>query len=290
MKNFLSYLVTRISLMALLGLCSSSFLAAQDTEMQEDAPDHRAIRPPFESIWLIDNQTSVVPTHKTFQFDIMHRFGLVENGLEDLYGLYAPSNIRLGFSYVPIENIAVGFGFTKNRKPVDFSIKYAALQQTRSNKIPVSVTYFGSALADTRDGSLFFNSSDRYSFFHQVIISRKFTHRLSIQVAPSVTHFNLIEESMEHDHIAAAVGGRFRVSPQSSVIFNYDQPITQHDRNNPNPNISFGLEVSTSSHAFQVFLGNYSSLNPQYNNVFNQNNYEDGEFLIGFNITRRWNF
>jgi hypothetical protein len=59
---------------------------------------------------------------------------------------------------------------------------------------------------------------------------------------------------------------------------------------NPRPNVSFGLELSTSAHAFQFFLGNYASITPQRNNYFNKNDYTNGEFLIGFNITRLWNY
>ena len=56
----------------------------------------------FESIWLIDNQTVHVPLRRTFEFDILHRFGTIKNGYSDFLGLYAPSNIRIGFGYTPI--------------------------------------------------------------------------------------------------------------------------------------------------------------------------------------------
>jgi hypothetical protein len=82
-----------------------------------------------------------------------------------------------------------------------------------------------------------------------------------------------------------------------SCIFNIDQPITVHKAGNPNPNLSLGIEMATSAHAFQVFVGNYASIVPQENNFFNSNNYAGGEnetvwdnFLIGFNITRLWNW
>ena len=75
-----------------------------------------------------------------------------------------------------------------------------------------------------------------------------------------------------------------------AIIAGLDQPITQHPLNNPYPNICFGLEIATSAHAFQVFAGNFSSIVPQRNNVFNQHDYENGQFLIGFNITRLWNW
>lgn len=287
-KTNLPEIGKKLALLILAVLVVFSTVNAQ--EVVEEEEDHRAIRPPFESSWLIDNQTTVVPPAKTLQFDIQHRFGIVENGFEDLFGFFAPSNIRFGLTYTVIENISVGFGSTKNQRLQDFNVKYAVIKQTRSNKIPVSVTYFGNTILDSRNEDFFFNTSDRFSFFHQVIISRKFTNALSVQVAPSFSHFNLMEPTMNNDHLAISSGLRYKLSSQSSVMVNYDQPITEHDFGNPHPNISFGLEVSTGSHSFQIFAGNYQSLVPQYNHVFNTNDFQDGDFLIGFNITRLWNF
>ena len=67
---------------------------------QEEAQTERKpARPAFESQVLIDNQTVVIPTKNTFEWDIQHRFGVIENGYDDLFGFYAASNIRLGFTY-----------------------------------------------------------------------------------------------------------------------------------------------------------------------------------------------
>jgi hypothetical protein len=74
------------------------------------------------------------------------------------------------------------------------------------------------------------------------------------------------------------------------LIANYDQPLTQHPMNNPNPNLSLGLDFKTSGHEFQLFAGNYGFILPQNNNMYNQNDYTKGQFLIGFNISRLWNF
>jgi len=75
-----------------------------------------------------------------------------------------------------------------------------------------------------------------------------------------------------------------------AIIANYDQPITKHKSGNPFPNLALGLELSTSAHAFQFFFGNYYNLSPQQNNMYNRNDFTEGEFLIGFNITRLWNY
>ncbi|MDX5511078.1 MAG: DUF5777 family beta-barrel protein [Hymenobacteraceae bacterium] len=126
------------------------------------------------------------------------------------------------------------------------------------------------------------------------------TDAFSIQVAPSHTHINTVygyyaapgevEGEMNHNHFAVAVSGRLKVTETLALLANYDQPITKHPTNNPNPNLSFGLEASTSAHSFQLFIGNYSSITPQRNNLYNRNDYKDKEFLIGFNITRLWNW
>lgn len=283
------------------------FSFAQE-EGEEASSGDKPVRSIFNSSLIIDNQSVVVPIKGTFQFDINHRFGTLQNGFSDLLGLYAPSNIRLGFNYTPVNNLSLGFGFTKVKELLDFSLKYALFQQTRSGSIPVSVTYYGNMAIDSRanDEADFYNSTDRYSFFHQLIIARKVSNSISVQVAPSMTHFNIIGSEGQpnnHDHFAVAVGAKANLSSSMALLVNVDQPITQHKINNPNPNVSFGIEIATSSHAFQIFLGNYNSLIPQYNNMFNNNNWKPDEgsdlsffdnfkqnFHIGFNITRLWNF
>ena len=257
----------------------------------------------FEGNFLIDNQSVMVPIKGTFEFDIQHRFGTVNNGISDLYGVFSGATMRLGFSYVPIKNLQVGFGACNDRMQIDGNVKYALLRQTKDESIPVSITFFGNIVMDTRKKdatTLFVTTGDRLSFFDQVIIARKISDKLSIQVSPSISHFNNVPAytdasgkilaQMKNDHFAIAFGGRYKITPKTAIIANYDQPLTQHPMDNPHPNISFGLEMSTSGHTFQVFAGNYSYILPQNNNMYNQNDYTKGQFLIGFNITRLWNF
>jgi len=282
---------------------SASFLAgglfAQNTT---EAPAVKKVKPvknTFGSVWLMDNQTVIVPVKGTMEMDIQHRFGTVDNGKKDAWGIFAPSNIRIGISYSPVNKLFVGAGITKERKQFDLNAKYALLQQT-PGKTPVSVSYFGNMVIDTRDNSNFRNGVDRFSYFNQLIIARKITDKFSAQVAPNFSWYNNVEayvdkngeiqKKMENGHFAISVLGRYKITEKSSIIAGYDQPLTQHTTNNPHPNICFGFETTTSSHAFKVFMGNYYGIVPQSNNVFNQNDFRDGQFVIGFNISRLWNF
>ncbi len=298
MKSIYSNKTITALLLSVLLMSSTTLLTAQDTTATKKAA--KPVKSTFESTWLIDNQSVMVPVKGTMQMDIMHRFGTVNNGYEDFYGIYAPSNIRIGMSYAPIDKLNVGFGFTKAHMTWDINAKYALVKQMTSGGWPVSITYFGNVAIDTRDAENFVNGTDRLSYFNQIIIARKITDNFSLQVAPSLSHFNAVEGyvdaegnvqgKMSNDHVAVSVGARYKITPGMVLMVNYDQPVTKHTTDNPQPNIAFGVELNTSSHAFQLFFSNYQYIVPQLNNMYSQNDYRDGQFLIGFNITRLWNF
>ena len=279
---------------------NSTTVSTADSTQPAPAGKKKVVKNTFESNWIQDNQSVMVQIKGTFEMDIQHRFGVVNNGVKDFFGLYAPSNIRIGFSYVVIDKLQLGFGFTKDRLQCDFNGKYAIIKQSKTGGWPVSISWFSNIVVDARPKENFVNFGDRLSYFNQLLIARKITQKFSVQVSPSLSHYNNIEgytdangkiqPKMKNDHFAIAFMGRYRMTQKTNLMVNYDQPITQHPMNNPHPNISFGLEMITSSHAFQIFCGNFQGIIPQSNNMYNQNDYTKGQFLIGFNITRLWNF
>lgn len=260
--------------------------AAQDSTKVKEALE----RPAFESATLIDNATNVLFAKNTLEVQMQHRFGLINDDKNDMAGFWGDANIRIALSYAIHDRVTIGYGTTKTGRLQDFNWKLALLRQTRSNSMPVSVSYYGNFTVDARKKDKFDFIQDRYSFFNQVIIAKRFTPELSLQVAPSISHFNAVESTMKNDMFAISFGGRYKVSPQTAIIVDYTQPLTQIDLNNPNPGISLGAEFSTSAHAFQIFLTNYSGIVSQKNQMFNTNDFFKGDFLIGFNITRNYNF
>lgn len=312
-------LAVSVCMVGCLLLLQTSLLAQESTgkaAVKAKTDKVKPVKNTFQSIWIIDNQTVMVPVKGTFEMDIQHRFGTVQNGYKDFWGLFAPSNIRLGLGYSPINKLFIGLGITKDKMLWDGSAKYAIMQQTKG-KFPLSITYYGNMAYESRkdaDGSLYKYSSQRLSFFNQLIIARKITDKFSVQVAPSVSHQNAVKgyytkndstgketfKEMKFDHFAIALSGRYKLTNVLAFMINYDQPITKHATRNPHPNFSFGLEVNTSNHAFQIFAGNYYTLNPQQNNLYNEYNpfgytnngtkVKGGQFVIGFNITRLWNY
>jgi Membrane bound beta barrel domain (DUF5777) len=306
MKNsiiykFFSAHVIMVCIFVLSSMGGEKLMAQGDSSAPvPTAKKNPPVKDIFRSNLVLENQTIMVPIKGSFEFVIQHKFGNVNNGFEDFYGLFAPSNIRLGFNYVPIDKLQLGTGLTKDRMQLDLNAKYAIIKQTRSGNIPVSVTAFGEMAIDLRSSENFVKNTDRISYFTQILIGRKFCDRFSAQVAPSLTYFNNVEGYVDADgkiqpkmnnmHFAIAFLGRIRLTEKMFFLMNYDQPLTQHPTNNPHPNISFGFEMATSSHDFQIFMGNYNYILPASNNFYNQNDYTKGQFQIGFNISRLWNF
>ncbi len=304
-KNTRSYKFLGLVMIALLFMSIGNATAqskAADTTAQVEAVGD-AVKPlvknTFESNLLIDNQTVMVPSKGTLEWDIQHRFGIVNNGYSDFYGIFAPALIRLGFEYVPVKNLQFGFGLCSDRLQLDLNVKYAVVRQTKDG-IPVSVTYFGNMVIDTRSKTNFVNGGDRLSYFNQLMVARKFCPKFSAQASLSISHFNnvpgyidaegVIRNTLKNDQFTMSFIGRYKLSSQMSVLVNYDQPLTQNVTNNPHPNVAFGLEIATSSHCFQIIAGNSQFILPQNNALYNQNDYTKGQYLIGFNMTKLWNF
>ncbi len=270
-------------------------LAMLSQEMEKDSVVDKPERPAFESSYIVDTPTDVLPIKNTLEVQMAHRFGTVNGGTNDLIGFWAPSNIRIGLAYSLHERLTIGYGTTKFDRLQDFNWKVGILKQTRSGRIPVNVTYFGNFTIDARKAENFLVEQHRYSNFHQLIISRRFNSKLSLLVAPSVSHYNLVPQRMQNDVIALSLGGRYKISPQTSILLDYTHPFIHHLDGveldmDPEDGVSLGVEFRTSSHAFQLFISSYQGIVPQKNIMFNQNNFGDGDFLIGFNITRLYNF
>lgn len=260
----------------------------------------------FENGLIIDNQTNVMAPAKSMEFIIQHRFGTMENGIEDIWGIYGTANTRLALNYTLFDWLQLGYGLTKYHMISDLSIKVNIAKQSRTGyKMPVDITYYGNWSIDGQDASFYgnnYNFNDRSGLFNEFLFSRKFTPWLSFGVGASFTHFNAVKADEPHDMFSMHALGRAKVTPQGSVILNCDIPLNASGIENREAtdlselNLGFGYEIATATHAFQIFMSSGEFLSSQYNVMYNQNDAfaADENFwsnvFIGFNITRVWNF
>ncbi len=268
--------------------------AAQDNSATEK-PTPKPVKNTFDNALVINNQTVEAEHAKNLDFVIQHRFGVVDNAT-DFWGFFAPSNIRLGLTYGITNSLSVGAGVTKDNYLVDLNLKYIFLKQTKGGEIPVTVGYYGNVSRSMLGQDNFLNQSDQYqatdrlSYFNELMVARKFGSKLGLQLAFTYSYFNLLDSGMSYANMGISFAGRYKVTPQGSVILDYDYPITKAAINPAKPNLGIGYEIATSGHTFQVFFTTADQISNQNLRVYNQNDLLKRQFLIGFNITRNWGF
>jgi hypothetical protein len=275
-----------INLMIMLVALNGNIFAQDSTAV---TTDNRPVKSPFATNVLIDCQTVMSPYKGSLNLLINHRFGSMENGISDIFGIYGGANNRLGLVYGITDRIMIGIGTTQDYKLQDIEWKYAILQQTRSNSMPIGLSYYGNLVIDARSEDNFgpaenYKFMHRMSYFTQLIVSRKFSNVFSFQVAPELAYYNGVDQSMDNVNFGASFGGRAKVWGEKSIIVEYDLPFTKHEAFDPHPNLGVGFEIGTATHAFQIFVSNYHDIVYQRNLVYNEN----GKFQIGFNITVRF--
>jgi len=275
------------TLACIVAFLFSGFVFAQDED--------EAVYPPFETLTLIDNQTTFNPYKGSKNLEIQHRFSQIKE-IADIFGIFGSANTRIGFTYGITDRIALGLGTTRAYMQQDLNWKYSILSQTTSGRIPVSLTYFGNAVLDARDAKYFGPEEDyqfafRLSYLNQLIVSRKFGEKVGIQMAPTFVYYNAVPEGYRNDNYSLNFGGRFQVLGFHSIIVEYDQPLVQPSGDNAKtiyPNLALGVEIGTSTHSFRVFASNYNNIVKNRSVAFNDRNPWDGDFQFGFNISIRF--
>jgi hypothetical protein len=109
-------------------------------------------------------------------------------------------------------------------------------------------------------------------------------------VAPTFIYFNAVEIGYKNANFGLSAGAKYNLFGSHSIIMEYDQLFTKQENSdfNPKPQLGIGWEIGTATHCFQIFFANYHDILGQYNFLYNQNSIEEGNYLIGLNITVRF--
>lgn len=230
------------------------------------------------------------PANGNLIFDIQHHFGPANSGFDDFFGL-DQATTRLGLQYGLTDWLVVGIGRTTLEKTVDGSLKAKLLRQsTGAVNMPVSVSYFGSMalstlkLADPVRTNYF---SSRLSYAHQLLIARKFSPAISIQLSPTFIHRNLVEKNIDdNDVLALGAGGRFKLSNRVSLNLEYYYVLSTQTAKDYDNSLTLGFDIETGGHVFQLFLTNSQGIIEEHFIPRTSGKWLNGDIHFGFNITR----
>ena len=223
-------------------------------------------------------------------FGISHHFGRINSGLYEFFGL-DQSNIRLSFDYGVTNWLTLGIGWTSTDKIYDGSAKVKLLRQSTGKKnMPLSVSYWGNITIT----SLKWSEPERENYFtsrmqygHQLLIARKFNSNLTLQLTPTLIHRNLVETIEDQNNVwAIGAGGRYKLSSRISFNMEYFYLLPGKTADDYCNSFSFGVDIETGGHVFQLFFTNSLGLVEQQFIPETTGNWLNGDIHIGFNIHR----
>jgi Membrane bound beta barrel domain (DUF5777) len=248
----------------------------------------------FKSTRLINQHTVESLGKRTLDFRISHRFGPVNSGSYNAWGIDGPANIRLGLEYSPEGRFMFGIGRSSYEKTVDGFLKYRLLRQTTGGEMPVSVTlfagmYYNGLKDQTVNGyDKFEYSSSRLSYCYEIMIARKFSKKFSFQIAPWMVHYNLVENiDDKNDAYGVSAMFRFKFSNRSAITAEYGYRINDYSPSSEYyDSFSIGYELETGGHVFQIHFTNSFGIVENQFFPHTDSQWNDAGIRLGFNISR----
>lgn len=290
-------------LVILLGVFFTSDLLAQvpesDTtdlmaQLEKEASEKDAVNyttATFKTTRLVNGHTVENVGKGVLDVKISHRFGTLNKGAYELFGL-DNATMRLGLDYGISKRLMVGVGRSTFQKTFDAFLKFKLLRQSAGKiNMPVTVSYVGTMALmtqkwpdDTTRKNYF---SSRLSYTHQLIIARKFSQGISLQLMPTFIHRNLAALASEpNDLYAIGAGGRFKLTKRLSFNVEYYYQVPGYKVEGTTNPLSLGFDIETGGHVFQLHFTNSNGMTERNFISGTTGKWEKGDVLFGFNISR----
>ena len=266
-------------------------LQAQNIDLfseQSNSQSPDIITGTFKSTRIVNGQSIENVGAGVLDFRISHRFGALSQGGYNLFGL-DQATMRIGLDYGLFSRLTVGIGRSTYQKQYDAFLKFKILQQQDGERfIPVSISYVATSIYKTmKEASTTYTpyTSDRFSFAHQLLIASKLNDYISIQLSPTLVHYNLVDSAkIPNDFKSLGISSRIRLSKRvnltSEYFYRFDKLAGYFDP------LSLGIDIETGGHVFQLHVSNSNGMTERTFINETTGSWSKGDLCFGFNITR----
>ena len=243
----------------------------------------------FKASRVVNGQSIENVGNGVLDLKILHRFGNISTGAYELFGLDQAS-MRMGLDYGVNKRLMVGIGRSTFEKQYDAFFKFKLIQQqTGLKEIPVSVsmvsTIIYKSLKTNPNAEYITYSSDKYSYAHQLLIARKFNDYFSLQLSPTLIHYNIVATSnMPNDFKSLGISFRQRITKRVNFTTEYFYRIDKLD-GYYDP-LTLGVDIETGGHVFQLHVTNSTGMTERTFINETTGSWGNGAVRFGFNLTR----
>lgn len=257
---------------------------------QESESSSTVVSSTFSGTRIMNGQSIETRQKGVLEFLIQHRFGRINSGGYELYGL-DQSNIRFGLEYAVTNDFAIALGRSSFEKVYDGYLKYKLIKQKTGEKsVPISVALFASAVEKTLKDYDPLNKpsfSDRLTYTSQILLARKFNSDFSLQITPTYIHYNTVSGSKDpNDFLALGIGAKVKISNHISINGEYYYAFNSFDLLATNNSLAFGVDIETGGHTFQLIFTNSRAMVEKGFITETTGDFFNGDIHFGFNISR----
>jgi len=258
-------------------------------ELEEDIEKPKLLfqTPAFKAMKIANLQSTKIAANGDFYMYVSHRFGTLKDGISTFFGL-DNANTKIQFVYGLTDYLQLGLSRESLRKTYAGSAKIKLLSQNQ--KTPVNITFYSTLNINTELSKKRYpklKNIDRLSYTSQLLISKRLSNNLSLELAPSYIYQNLVlEPFQQHAQFALAVGGRFKLTKRMSINLDYAYNFSRHKSSAYKNPLTLGLDIETGGHVFQLLFSNAQSTNEPGFLTNAEGNWSKGDIFFGFNIVR----
>jgi hypothetical protein len=221
---------------------------------------------------------------------ISHRFGTINSGIYELFGLDNASN-RIGADYGINNWLMIGLGRSSYEKQYDGFAKVSLLRQSKGEKnMPLSLSGFAGIYYNTlkwADPIRQNFTSSRFNYVFQLLAARKFSEGFSLQVSPTLVHYNMVPlETDKNDLLSIGIGARQKLSKRVSINVEYYYQIPGYKLEGTQNALSAGFDIETGGHVFQLIFTNSTGIAENQYITKTTDSWSHGDIHFGFNIAR----
>lgn len=240
----------------------------------------------FKGLKIVNIESTKLAAKGDLYFIVAHRFGSIKDGFEGAYGL-DNAITQLKFVY-GLKNWFTISG-ARSELAYDFSGKILLKSQI-TDGFPFAIASFTSfAINNTLKESNYpkMNFSNRLIYVAQVLISRKFSRKLSLELAPTFFHENfVIDDNQENSQYAIGMGGRYKFAKRWSVNVDYAPHLNRASTSPYNDPLSIGVDLESGGHVFQMHFTNSQGIHEAGFLGNTTGNWGKGDIFFGFNLLR----
>lgn len=242
----------------------------------------------FHSTQAVNLPTTETLQKGNFEFEISHRFiPRIKDGVDELYGFDGPVNMRLALGYAPSDRMIITLGRSNYDDNVDLWIKYKTFE-LKNKVLPAVVALRAGAAWNTQVEGRSSGNTRNFQYYGQAIINTMISKKFAIGIVPSYLHNSYITSADVQYSFTMGANIQYYVSSLLSVLGEWNPTVTGFRvRNNP---LALGIELETGGHFFKIVITNSIKLNPSQFLAGAEDSVNDGNWRIGFNITRLLNF